>query len=169
MTDELGEPVVLDTTVLSNVASSSSISDLLAVLATPATVPAVRKELQEGTNHGHEFLAVALEHVGEDIPVIQINSESKGRYSKFRTSLDLGETEALIGAIERRGTLATDDLAARRLATDQDVATIGSIGILVRGITRGILAPEAANNQLATWRDERGYYSPVERVEDALE
>lgn len=103
MTDELGEPVVLDTTVLSNFASSSSISDLLAVLATPATVPAVRKELQEGTNHGHEFIAVALEHVGEDMHVIQINSESKGRYSKFRTSLDLGETEALIGAIERRG------------------------------------------------------------------
>ena len=74
-----------------------------------------------------------------------------------------------VEAIERRGTLATDDLAACRVASEQDVATIGSIGILVRGITRDILAPEAANNQLATWRDERGYYSPVDRIEDAIE
>ena len=67
------EPVVLDTTVLSNFASSSLIPDLLAILTTPATVPAVREALQDGTNCGNEFLEMALEHVGEVIPVIQIN------------------------------------------------------------------------------------------------
>lgn len=168
MADEREGPVVLDTTVLSNFASSSSISDLLAVLKAPTTVPAVREELQEGERDGYSFLAEALEHVGEDVPVIQISSERVERFPELRSRLDLGETEALIGAIERRGTLATDDFAARRIASEQDVPIIGSVGILARGIHREILPIEDANRQLRTWRQERGYYAPVDRIEDIL-
>lgn len=169
MVEERDGPVVLDTTVLSNFASSSSIPSLFAIEETAVTVPAVRDELREGKGHGYDFLAEALAQVGEKIPVIAITSDQVDRYPDLRSRLDLGETQALIGAIERRGTLATDDLAARHVACDHGVPIIGSVGLLVRGIRRDLLTIESANAQLRTWRKERGYYAPVDRIEEVLE
>ena len=86
----------------------------------------------------------------------------------LRARLDPGEAESLVGAIAHDGMLATDDLAARRLAADIDVPVTGSVGLLVLGLRRNALDVETANAWLETWRNERGYYAPVERIEDVL-
>lgn len=86
----------------------------------------------------------------------------KPRTVQFRERLDAGEAEAVRGAIEHDGTIATADLAARHLADDQDVPVNGSIGLLVLGIERGHIDKETADEWLDTWRDTRGYYAPWE-------
>jgi predicted nucleic acid-binding protein len=75
----------------------------------------------------------------------------------------------LRGAIERDGTLATDDLAARYLADELGTPVTGSIGLLVVGIEYGHIDRETADEWLEAWRDERGYYAPVERVGELLD
>lgn len=45
----------------------------------------------------------------------------------------------------------------------------GTIGLLVLGVERGVLDVPTANARLETWRTERGYYAPVERLEAVLE
>jgi len=37
------------------------------------------------------------------------------------------------------------------------------------GIDQGVLDIETANQWLDTWRRERGYYAPVERIEEVLD
>jgi predicted nucleic acid-binding protein len=83
--------------------------------------------------------------------------------------LDPGETEALRGAVEHDGTIATDDLAARRLVTELDMPVTGSIGLLVLGIKREHIDSETADKWLEVWRDERGYYAPVESVTELVD
>lgn len=87
----------------------------------------------------------------------------------LRDHLDPGEAESMVYALLRQGTLATGDLAARELLDDSDIPVTGSIGLLVLGINRGVLDVETANTWLGTWRRERGYYAPVERVEEILD
>lgn len=75
----------------------------------------------------------------------------------------------MLGAYERDGTLATDDLAARRLGDELSVPVTGSVGLLVLGVERGRVDRETADAWFETWRDERGYYAPVDEVGDVLD
>ena len=107
--------------------------------------------------------------LGEGIPLLEVNDDTGPPEDReLRHRLDAGEADSLRGALECGGTLATDDLAARRLASEYDVPVTGSIGLLVLGIERDLLDTGTANDWLTTWRDERGYYAPAETIEDAL-
>lgn len=166
---EPSPPVFLDATVLSNFASSGSLGWLVALLNRPAAVQTVRDELERGREHGHRFLDDAIEVLGEGIPLLEVNGDTASPEDhEIRQRLDAGEADSLRGALKHGGTLATDDLAARRLASEYDVPVTGSIGLLVLGTGRDALDVDTANEWLATWRDERGCYAPVETVEEAL-
>lgn len=168
MPDEIDQPVVLDATVLSNFAATDSITQLVAILDQPVAVPAVRTELETGQDH-HSFLASALDQFGDDISVIEPQTQSTTQVTDIRARLDSGEAASLLGAMAYDGTLATDDLAARDVAADLGVPVTGSIGILVLGVRRDVIARETANRWLDDWNEKRGYYAPVERIEDVLE
>lgn len=168
MDDDAVRPIVLDATVLSNFASSSTVEQLARILDHPATVPAVRDELKRGRDLHYRFLDEALAHVGDDIPLLSISDETIDLRSTVRERLDPGEAESLLAAIEHDGTLATDDLAARRLAAEYDVPVTGSVGVLVSGVRNGIISVGTANEWLTTWRERRGYYAPIERLEEVL-
>ncbi|MFC6974734.1 hypothetical protein ACFQL1_08615 [Halomicroarcula sp. GCM10025709] len=129
--------------------------------------PAVRDEIEQGADFGHEYLTSAVEAFDEGLPVSDTPPETSG--VKLRERLDPGETEALRGAVEHDGTVATDDLAARRLASELDVPVTGSIGHLVLGIKRDHIDSETADEWLETWRNERGYYAPVQSVTELLD
>lgn len=88
---------------------------------------------------------------------------------RVRRKLDRGEAAALLGAVERNGSLASDDLAARNLASEHGVAVTGSVGILALGIEHGDLSIETADRWLDTWQEQRGYYAPVDSIETVLE
>lgn len=167
MADGYPQPVFLDATVISNYASTNSVEFLVQVLEAPVVVPAVREEIEQGVKHGHEYLIGAVEAFDNGMPVFDVPPEI-GSVS-LRERLDPGETEALRGAVEHDGTLATDDLAARRLASELAVSVTGSIGLLVFGIKREWIDNETADEWIETWRNERGYYAPVESVTGLLD
>lgn len=167
MPDGYPEPIFLDATVLSNFASTDAIGFLVEVLNSPVVVPTVRDEIEQGQQFGHEYLATAVEAFDDGLRVSDI--PPKPGSVRFRERLDAGEAEALRGAIKHDGTIATDDLAARNLADEQDVPVTGSIGLLVLGIERGRIDKETADKWLDTWRDTRGYYAPVGSVEEVVD
>jgi len=79
-----------------------------------------------------------------------------------------GEADSLLGAIERCGTLATDDLAARKMAAQRDIPVTGSIVLLVLCVESEYIDHNTADEWLDTWRERRGYYAPVESVTEIL-
>lgn len=164
------QPVVLDATVLSNFASSDAIDWLVELLDRPVVVPAVRTELERGRDHGHRFLAEAIEPLGDDVPIVEERGNpTPSDPSEIRERLDTGEAESLVCTLTRDGTLATDDIAARRLAKSHGVPVTGSVGLLVAGVERGLLDIQMANEWLTIWRSQRGYYAPVDRMEEVLD
>lgn len=167
MSDGYPKPIFLDATVISNYASMNSIEFLVDILEAPVVAPAVRDEIEQGVDFGHEYLTSAVEVFDEGLVVSDVPPKI-GRMN-LRKRLDPGETEALRGAVERDGTLATDDLAARRLATELDVPVTGSVGLLVLGIKREHIDSETADKWIDIWRTERGYYAPVESVTELVD
>lgn len=169
-------PIVLDATVLVNYARTDSVDWLSRTVSIPVTVHAVRQELMIGRQHGYAFLDSALDRLTpvdetpreptDAIGVVPLGGLPRNDAPESIEKLDHGEAHALYRAWPD-GTLATDDLDARRLAKRRHVNVTGSIGILVDGIERGKLSVEVADQWLETWRDG-GYYSPVESVTELL-
>jgi predicted nucleic acid-binding protein len=167
MSDGYPKPIFLDATVISNYASTNSIEFLVDILEAPVVAPAVREEIEQGVDFGHEYLTSAVEAFDEGLVVSDVPPEI-GRVN-LRKRLDPVETEALRGAVDRGGTLATDDLAARHLATELDVPVTGSVGILVLGIKREHIDSKTADGWIDVWRTARGYYAPVESVTELVD
>lgn len=167
MADGYPQPVFLDATVISNFASTNTVEFLVKLLESPIVVPAVRDEIEQGVDLGHDYLTGAIEAFDEGLTVSDVPPEMGG--VQFSNRLDPGEAEALRGAAERDGTLATDDLVARRLAAERDVPVTGSIGLLVLGIRSEHIDSETADEWIDIWRNERGYYAPVESVTELLD
>ncbi|MFB6163266.1 MAG: hypothetical protein ABEJ86_07515 [Halococcoides sp.] len=160
-------PIYLDATVLSNFASTDAIDSLVAILDAPTVVPAVRDEIERGHDLGHAYLTNAIEAFDDGLSIGTVPAD--GGEPRVRERLDAGEADALLGALDAEGTLATDDLAARRLASDLSVPVTGSIGILVMGIERDQIDRDQADAWLHAWRETRGYYAPVESVSAVLD
>lgn len=170
MSESFSRPVVLDATVLSNYASTDSVSWLTTTLDDLQTVPAVRTELEQGREVGYAYLEHALDVLESGrIGVAETAPEQLQQdYPAVQNHLDPGEAEALVAAHITGGTLVTDDGPARSLAADYGIALTGSIGLLVRGVVLEELTVETADEWLTTWIDERNYYSPVDNVTAAL-
>jgi predicted nucleic acid-binding protein len=107
-----------------------------------------------GTEHGNLSVSV--------YPVIQ------NRPQVFITGLDQHTSMAEASRDAVNNTLATDALAARKMATERGVPVTGSVGVLVVSIRRGKADTGTANRWLDNWRATRGYYAPVKRIEEAL-
>lgn len=170
MSESFSGPVVLDATVLSNYASTDSVTWLATILNDLQTVPAVRTELEQGHEVGYAYLEHALDVLDSGrIGIAETAPEQLQQdYPTVQTRLDPGEAEALVAAHTAGGTLVTDDGPARTLAADYDIALTGSIGLLVRGVVLEELSVETADEWLTTWIEERNYYAPVDSVTAAL-
>lgn len=167
MTGERQREVVLDTTVLSNFASSCSVGKLNRIIYAPLTTAAVRSELQSGVDHGHEYLQHALDELGSKIRVVSIDGDVPDK--QFERQLDRGERHSLAVALERDAVLATDDLAGRESASAASVPVTGSVGLLVLGVEREVISREEASAWLERWEAERGYYAPVASLAELLD
>lgn len=161
MTDGRSTPIVLDTTVLSNFASSDSIGWLYTFLTDAYTVPAVRTELSQGIDAGHTYLEPAHHAIERELIEIVFPADAViEERTPLRERLDPGEFEAVVVAQDCDWTLATDDAAGRQVADEECVDVTGSIGLLVRGITCSDLSISRANEWLTIWTEQRGYYAP---------
>jgi len=170
MSEPFSRPVVLDSTVLSNYASTDSVTWLTTTLDDLQTVPAVRAELEQGCEVGYAYLEHALDAIESGgIEIAETAPEQlQQEFSELQTRLDPGEAEALVAAHTADGTFVTDDGPARALAADYDVALTGSIGLLVRGVVLEEVTVETADEWLTTWIEDRNYYAPVDSVTAAL-
>ena len=154
-------PVVLDTTVVSNFASTDDLNLIISGSSTQVvTVPAVINEVRAG-NEDPNFLA----KIEEELNVIEVDSDPD---DGIFDSMDYGEAHALHATIVEGGTLATDDLAARELADQRGVPVTGSIGLLVRLVRQGVLTVDEADTVLRRWIEKSNYFSPVESVREVL-
>lgn len=153
-------PVVLDATVLSNLAYTDDLALLDTLTARCVTVNAVNEELRAGTS-SYDELARAVNAV--ELTTCHEPPDTS------RTALDRGEAYALQAAIDHDGTLATDDLPAREHATDRNVPLTGSVRLLVRLVTQHDLTADDADAILHQWSSEDRYRSPVESVHDVLD
>jgi predicted nucleic acid-binding protein len=115
---------------------------------------------------GHGYLDTAVDALDDELPVRPVSADDG--VQDIHNRLDRGEAESLFGAIEHSGTLATDDLAARRIADQRDVSVTGSIGLLVLGVESAQIDRGTADEWLDTWREQRGYYAPVGSVAEIL-
>ena len=168
MQRSLVDPVFVDTTVLSNFASTDGTVTLQEIVDSFVVVASVRRELERGVDHGHDYLESALARIDAESTVDVVETPAPDG-SAIRERLDRGEADALWGALDRDGTLASDDLAARQVAATRGVPVTGSIGLLALGVTRDVLTAETADAWLESWRAKRGYYAPVDSVRDVLE
>lgn len=164
---------VFDTTILSNLAAADRLDLLEARYGGSAfTTIEVCDELRKGIKAGYAHLELALQHVGGVsgsgwLRILAPETAEEYRLrSEFDLLLDPGESSCLALAMARGLVLATDDLAARRLAQCRGVDLTGTIGILVALVRDGRLALEQANATLAAMI-ARGYRAPVDRL-DAL-
>ena len=80
MTGGYPQPVVLDTTVVSNFASTDSISLLATVLESPVVVGAVRDEVERGLDAGHEYLDTAVGALDDELPVRHLSYENEADF-----------------------------------------------------------------------------------------
>lgn len=157
---KLRSPIVLDTTVISNLARSDDIALLDVFDERIVTVPVVIDELQTGIDdHGYTFLTRAL----GTLEVVEDENEPGESLDR----LDPGETHALQLARERDGSLATDDLAARTVADELDIPVTGSLGVLARAVHERALGEEEADERLQQWIDS-DYRSPIESITEVL-
>ncbi|WP_147270867.1 hypothetical protein [Haloplanus salinus] len=97
------------------------------MLEPPVVVPTVRDEIERGERAGYEYLGVAVDALGESLPIREVPSEADD--SDIRDHLDIGEAESILGVLAHGGAVATDDLAARRVAERRDLPVTGSIGL----------------------------------------
>jgi len=104
----------LDATVVSNFASTDGIGFLTTLLESPVVVPPVREEIERGERAGYEYLGVAVDALGESLPIREVPSDADD--SEICDRLDAGDAESILGVLAHGGTVATDDLAARRVA-----------------------------------------------------
>lgn len=166
--------LVLDTTVLSNFAVVGQIPLLERLYGNQAcTTLMVVEEIQRGLNAGYEHLQSAVEALTPLwatgwLPVFALESaEEQALYVELSPALGAGEASCLAVAIRRGLTLASDDLAARKMARERGVRLTGTIGILVRLVREGHLSLAAANSVLEQMITLR-YRTPVESLDDLI-
>ena len=159
----MSRPVLLDNTVLSNLALTGR-DDLPFRLwgKAAATTAAGRAEYQAGVEVG------LIPSCWGKLPVIDLTAEEDALALSFSAGLGPGERTCLAVAAQRKGMLASDDLHARRAATRLGVPITGTIGILAACVRRGYLALAEANRLLEAMI-AAGYRSPIMSLDQLLE
>jgi len=97
----------------------------------------------------------------------RINSEDK-LFDRLCLRLGRGESACLSIAVMRKWKLFTDDVDARNTAQRLEVPVSGTIGILIYLIHNDHITLTEGNKMLEDMIN-KGYYSPVEKLDDLLE
>lgn len=147
---------VTDTGPLIHLAEINSLS-LFAVLDEVLMPATVYDELQAGG------LPSELDTI--DYELVEANDES----AWVDSDLDAGEVASLTVASEEDAILLTDDLEARRAATEAGIEAHGSIGLLALAYRRGKLSRNAAAERMQALQDETSLFITDAVVERGIE
>ena len=156
--------IVIDNTALSNFARTNHLHLLeLFCRSRGLIVGAVREEFQEGIRRGL-FTEIDLSWVQQ----IDITDPEETNLAQILgIELGKGESECLAIAICRSYELLTDDLDARQIGFREKVRVSGSVGVLVSLVRQNVI-PLYEGNQVLSEFIRKGYFSPVEALDDLV-
>jgi predicted nucleic acid-binding protein len=156
-------PQVLDSTVLSNFASTDSVWVLDETLHQPTTVPVVQSELARGVDV-YPFLSAFESPETSPIPILSPSGLAEVLTDQFQPQLDPGEAQVVAIAEVREGTAVTDDGDGRAAVDPLNASLTGSIGVLATAVERGIVALDIADEWHETWVEKYDFRSPVPSI-----
>lgn len=164
------QPILIDATVLSNLAAVARL-DLLRLLRAPLYVAsAVYDEIQQGIEEGYTFLA----HVDKALDsglLFLVTLEGAAEWHLYRSipgKLQKGEAMSLAIAQHREWRLLTDDRAARMYAEQLSLSYSGTLGLLSYAVKNAHLTLEEGNALLSGMIVQARYRSPVDDLHDLL-
>ena len=161
--------IVVDTTVLSNLARANRINLLEKLHAQIAIPSQVHEEILKGIAAGYDFLEEADKIVEADWAQLT-TLEKKSERTLFRSLLDIvgyGEAAGIAIAKERNLVFFSDDRKARRVAQDQGVKISGTLGMLELLVEEGTLSIGEADEILSKMI-QGGYRSPIQSIKELL-
>jgi len=161
--------IVVDTTVLSNLARANRIN-LLEKFHVQIAIPSqVHEEILKGIAAGYDFLEEADKIVEADWVKLAV-LENESERTLFRNLLDIvgyGEAAGIAIAKERNLVFFSDDRKARRVAQDQGVKISGTLGMLELFVEEGKLSIGEADAVLSSMI-QGGYRSPIQSLKELL-
>lgn len=155
--------VLLDNTVLTNFALVNRADLVLRLWGNAACITSpVLAEYAAGTASG-----ILPSEIWSGLTVVALNKRESALADSLSPKLGAGERACIAVAIHRQGTLASDDLDARRVAQRHHVPTTGTLGILVLCVRRALLSRDEANSLLETMI-AAGFHSPLTILDSLL-
>jgi len=165
---------IFDTTALSNFSAANRLDLLEKRYYDKAFITLeVADELRKGVKAGYSYLSPVLKQISGVNPEgwIQIVTPNAGNeYSlrfQFDKRLDPGEASCISLAITRKFIFVSDDLAARRIASKNDIPITGTIGILI-ALVRNNRLPLGEANRLLQNMIQKNYRSPVNHLDELI-
>ena len=152
--------VLLDTTVLSNFAHIKRLDLLRLALPDAMTTLHVVAELKRGVASGH----LPTCDCGW-LEVVELTPSEETVLAQVRLVLDDGEASCIAVAFERKASLFSDDLDARRYAQRHGIHISGTLGVLSLLVKRKHLTVAEADDCLEQMI-AHGYRSPVMSLAD---
>jgi predicted nucleic acid-binding protein len=163
-------PILIDTTVLSNLAVVDRL-DLLKLLPdTCYLASAVYEEIQQGLAEGYEFLA-GVDRILDTGLLLLVTIESEAELQQYRNvpnKLQRGEAMSLAIGRCRGWRLLTDDRAVRTQAERIGVPCSGTLGLLCLAARKGAIAIDEGNTLLGEMILRARYRSPVNDLRSLL-
>lgn len=157
------KPVVLDNTVLSNLALVAQADLVFQLWAERAC------STQAVLDEYHKAAAAGLlpPEAWADLPIVPLDQSESAFAGTLSARLGAGERSCIAVARFRQGVLVSDDADARAVALKDDIVVTGTVGLLVLGIRRGLMTLAEGNAWLAEMI-AAGYRAPVVRLDGLI-
>ena len=156
--------VLLDNTILSNFALIGRTDLIYSLWPDMArTTRSVLEEYQAGT----EVLNLPEEAWG-GLVVHKLSAEEMAQVAMLPPHMGAGERSCLAAPTLQKAVFASDDRQARKHAIQAGLIVIGSIGILVRCIKKGLIDKPAAQEILDKMIMAH-YYSPITNLDEIID
>lgn len=140
----LFKPILLDNTVLSNLALVGQMGLVFHLWPDRVCMTrAVRGEYQRAVQEG-----LLPAYAWSDLPVVDMTAQENALAQTFSTRLGIGERSCLAIAHTRDALFASDDADARTAAQKLGIPVTGTLGILALAVRRELLPLSQANTLL---------------------
>jgi predicted nucleic acid-binding protein len=127
----------------------------------------VYMEILRGIRSGRDNLTAIQNAIADGwLREIRLRTgRERANFERLTESLGLGESSCIAAAHSRGFVFACDDRAARREAEKQGILLTGTLGILMRAVSRKIIDARDADGILRDMIDN-GYFSPVKSIRE---
>jgi len=142
--------IVVNNTVISNFAVAEKLDLLRQILGKIYITQEVLQEIEDGIKEGHLFLNAVKKAIDEDnwIFVAELKNKELYLYKILSDKMGIGESSCLSIAYMRKWSFFSDDKTARNYAEENNIALVGTFGLLISAIEDGILSKDQANSIL---------------------